>query len=63
MLLVTGGTDYLNLDSTEIFDPSLGIWKAGAALPSPWSSPKAATVANRILIFGIDILFAKIKLS
>ena len=57
ILLVSGGSDDRSdyLDSTEIFDPSLGSWRAGAALPSPRSSLTAATIANRILLLGIDI--------
>ncbi len=58
MFLVTGGTqtgsDYL--DSTEIYDPDHGSWIAGAALPSPMRDPQAASIGNRVLIFGIDIL-------
>ena len=58
IFLVTGGleTGEDRIDSTEIYDPDLGSWSAGAALPSPRGNLKAATVANRILLFGIDIL-------
>ena len=60
MFLVTGGSSTSSgsgrLDSTEIYDPDLGSWKDGAALPGPRNSLTAATIANRILIFGIDIL-------
>ena len=55
MLLVTGGISVgssLPLDSTEIYDPDIGSWKAGAALPVPRSNLAAATIVNRILIFG-----------
>ena len=53
MFLVTGGANGSNwLDSTEIYDPDIGSWKAGAALPVPRSNLAAATIVNRILIFG-----------
>ena len=36
MFLVTGGWDGSDyLDSTEIFDPLVGSWTAGAKLPRP----------------------------
>lgn len=56
MFLVSGGwagSGYL--DSTEIFDPSLISWRAGAALPSPRSGLKATNIDNRIFLFGNDI--------
>ncbi len=54
MLLVTGGRDGSNqLDSTEIFDPDLGSWRTGAALPSTMAGHKAANIDNRVLIFGM----------
>ena len=57
IFLVTGGYDGSDyLDSTEIYDPDHGSWSDGAALPSPRSSLKAANIANRILISGIDIV-------
>ena len=53
MLLVSGGDDgSYYLDSTEIFDPSLGSWRAGAALPSPVYGLKATNIDNRVLLFG-----------
>ena len=59
MLLVTGGLNVgINIDSTEIFDPSLGSWRAGAALPHPMYNMKAANIDNRVLIFGMNILLA-----
>ena len=55
MLLVTGGWGPNgDIDSTEIFDPDLGSWSAGAALP-PRNAVIAATISNRVLLFGIDI--------
>ena len=57
MLLVSGGWTGSNyLDTTEIFDPSLGSWRAGAALPSTRRDLRATTLDNRVLIFGISIL-------
>ena len=53
MFLVTGGWDGAEiLDSTELFDPSLGTWTMGAKLPQPMSGMKAANINNRVLIFG-----------
>ena len=53
MFLVTGGANGSNwLDSTEIYDPDIGSWTDGAVLPSARSSLTAATIVNRILIFG-----------
>ena len=60
MFIVTGGYDFSDyLDSTEIFDPDVGSWRAGAALPSPMSDLRAANIANRIFIFGTDILLQR----
>ena len=60
ILLVSGGytfsEDLVILDSTEIFDPSLGSWRAGAALPSPVWGLRATNIDNRVLLFGNDIL-------
>ena len=58
ILLVSGGYDYNDerLDSTEIFDPTLESWRAGAALPRTMWGPKAANIDNRVLLFGINIL-------
>ena len=51
VFLVTGG--YF-LDSTELYDPSVGSWVvAGAKLPTPMSSLRAINIDDRILIFGI----------
>ena len=56
VLLVTGGigsdhTLYF-LDTTEVFDPSVGSWTAGARLPRPMSYLRAAYIADQVLIFG-----------
>ena len=61
MLLVTGGTQTGSdfLDSTEIYDPDVGSWSAGAALPSPMQDMRAASLGNRVLVFGIDILLQR----
>ena len=40
-------------DSTEIFDPDLRSWRAGAYLPSPRTGLAAVSIDNRVLIFGI----------
>lgn len=56
ILLVTGGGG-----GTEIFDPSIGSWREGAALPSfAWGGPRAANIDNRVLLFGKDILMTLI---
>ena len=55
ILLVSGGLS--NIDSTELFDASVGNWREGSALPSPMRELRAATIDNRILLIGIDILF------
>ena len=59
MFLVSGGyrdKSSENLDSTEIFDPDLGRWTAGAALPSKMRALRAANIDGRVLFFGINIL-------
>ena len=56
MFLVSGGLGSDSLDSTEIFDPSLGSWRAGAALPSPVYGLRATNIDSRVLLFGNDIL-------
>ena len=54
MFLVTGGkTGSVRLDSTEIYDPDLGSWRTGAALPSPMIGHKAVNIDNRVLILGM----------
>ena len=54
MLLVTGGfAGSLFLDSTEVFDPSLGSWVITAKLPQPLEGLRATNINNRVLIFGI----------
>ena len=59
MFLVSGGYREKSsgyLDSTEIYDPVLGRWTAGAALPSKRSALRAANIDGRVLLFGINIL-------
>ena len=60
MFLVSGGGVSLrlgsNIDSTEIFDPSLGSWRAGATLPSPMDSLRATNIDDRVLLFGMGHL-------
>ena len=54
ILIVSGGMGAVRLDSTEIFDPDLGSWSAGAALPMKYgiNGLKSATIDNRVFIFG-----------
>lgn len=56
MFLVSGGHRMIGAfsytDSTEFFDPDLGFWSAGAALPSPRQFLRATSIDNRILLFG-----------
>ena len=55
MFLVSGGWSISGsgfTDSTEIFDPDVGSWRFGTALPSPMWDLKAASIENRILFFG-----------
>ena len=43
------------LDTTETFDPMVGSWATSdAKLPQPLEGMKAASINNRVLIFGID---------
>ena len=50
MFLVSGGNDGdgSELDSSEIFDPSLGSWRAGAVLPSPRDSLRANLIRDSL---------------
>ena len=48
------GTGYF--DSTELFAPLVGSWTTGYKLPTPNNGLKAATVDNRVLIFGRFLL-------
>ena len=52
MFLVSGGYEPYALDSTEIFDSSLGSWIAGTALPSRRNGLRATNIDNRVLLFG-----------
>ena len=53
MFLVTGGYDGQLLDSTEVYDPSVGSWVTnGAKLPRPMSDLRAINIDDRVLIFG-----------
>ena len=55
MLLVNGGRDsiHIQLDSTEIYDPDIGSWRTGAALPRTMIYHEAVNIDNRVLIFGM----------
>ena len=61
IILVSGGLGSpgpaFYLDSTEISDPNVGKWRAGATLPRPMFGLKAANIDNQVLIFGIDNSF------
>ena len=58
MFLVSGGygAGGSYLDSTEIYDPEVGSWRAGAALPSKRVDLRAVNIDGRVLFFGINIL-------
>ena len=49
---MTGGNNGDILDSTEVFDPSVGSWTAGARLPRPMSSLGATYIEDQVLFFG-----------
>ena len=54
---MTGGYNSGFLDSTELYDPSVGSWVvAGAKLPRPMSDMRAINIDDRVLIFGSSIL-------
>ena len=55
MLLVTGGLDVgvESLDSTEILEDK--DWRTTAPLPSARSGLRAASINNKILVFGKNI--------
>ena len=60
--MVTGGySDGSSLDSTEFYDPTNGHWRMSEAkLPSARGGGlRAATVDNRVLIFGIRLVLLK----
>ena len=54
VLLVTGGTSYDLLASTELYHPSAGEWRevSGGALPRPMWGVHVVTLNNRVLLFG-----------
>ena len=55
MFLVIGGWTGSNyIDSSEIFDPDQEYWRAGGALPSPMTFPRATTIDNRVFLFGMN---------
>ena len=58
--MVTGGYGYIGyrrglLDSTELYDPSTGHWRMSGPLPYAYYGLRAATVDNRVLVFGETI--------
>ena len=52
VLLVTGGSDGSYLDTTEVFDSSVGSWTAGASLPRSMAFLSATYMEDKVLIFG-----------
>ena len=65
MFLVIGGVDenWNTLESTEVYDPSVGSWVvAGAKLPRPMSGQRAINILNKVLIFGNVTFFMISKL-
>ena len=53
MLLVTGGYNVDNLDSTELLVPGSGSWHlATGLLPRPMLGMSVATVANTLYLTG-----------
>ena len=59
-MLVTGGyTGYPDrnyLDSTELLLPSATSWTNSAALPSPRHDLRGATLDNKVLVTGTNIM-------
>ena len=61
VLLVTGGAQYsggsryINLDSTEVLEDMAGTWRLTAPLPSARHGLRAASVENNIFVFGENI--------
>ena len=74
VFLVTGGYDGgltsglpSDLDSTELYDSSVGKWAmAGAKLKNRMAGMRATNIDDRILIFGkdyiVDIINTKVTL-
>ena len=56
---MTGGFDgWGYLDSAELYNSTVGSWAmAGARLPTAMDGLKATNIDDKILIFGIFILF------
>ena len=61
MLLVTGGSDYEVLDSTEILRPRSG-WQVitSAKLPRPMEGMRVTTVGNRVLLSGTSLTVTRV---
>ena len=53
-LIVTGGWDVsnTNLDTTEVFSFSDNAWTKAGKLPAGMAEMRAATINNRVLLFG-----------
>ena len=53
VFLVTGGSYRSDLDSTEVYDPSVGpSWTARASLPRSLGGLTAANIEDKVLVFG-----------
>ena len=53
VFLVTGGWDGSYLESTEVYNPSVGSWTVKRArLPRPMAGLRAAYIEDQVLIFG-----------
>ena len=60
---MTGGYDGSYLDSTEVYDLSVGSWVvADAKLPRPMDGMRAISIHNRVLIFGKLTFFRDFKI-
>ena len=57
VLLVTGGLDSNGnrLDSTELLLPSATSWTYSAALPSPRTRLRGATLNNKVVVTGTNM--------
>ena len=52
-LIVTGGYKGANkIDTTEIYSYKENTWTEAGPLPARMNSMKAATINNRVLLFG-----------
>ena len=62
--MVTGGfTGSASLDTTETLASNQDTWATAATLPRPMIGLRAATIDDRVLIFGNYILFITHQIS